>query len=344
MRALAQPSLALVSKTLCSIKLGTLESAGGKREEPMQVQCPNCGQQIQVAAGINSEPSAAAPPGGSGGAPPTGPPVPETGKVPPPQWPPPGGMPPGGAPPPGGPPPPRGPSYRHDTPWERRKELGFVNALLETWKQTMISPDKFWSSVRPDGRWEDALFYSWVIGAITLILTLLIKIPLQSMIAAQVRASMDRLASLQGLPPEARSYLETFMSLSTGLKVWWTGLQLLFWPIGLFITAGLVHVFCILFGSAANGFWATFRAIAYAQAPFVFSIFAPVPCVGAVLLFAAVIYYFVLAIIGVSRLQDSSAGKAAAAVLATPVLLCCCCCGLVVFAGGVLKSMISGGN
>src|SRR5215831_388256 len=180
MRALAQPSLALVSKTLCSIKLGTLESAGGKREEPMQVQCPNCGQQIQVAAGINSEPSAAAPPGGSGGAPPTGPPVPETGKVPPPQWPPPGGMPPGGAPPPGGPPPPRGPSYRHDTPWERRKELGFVNALLETWKQTMISPDKFWSSVRPDGRWEDAFFYSWVIGAITLILTLLIKIPLQS--------------------------------------------------------------------------------------------------------------------------------------------------------------------
>jgi hypothetical protein len=296
--------------------------------------CPNCGQQIQVAAGIDSEPSTAAPPGT---------PPPETGKAPPPNWPPPGGMPPGGAPPPGGPPP-RGPSSRQATPWERRKELGFVNALLETWKQTIISPDKFWSSVRPDGRWEDALFYGWVIGAITLIVGLIIKIPLQSMIAAQVRASMDRLASVQGLPAEARYYLETFLGLSTGLNVWWTGAQLLLWPILLFIAAALVHVFCILFGCATNGFWATFRAIGYAQAPLVFSVFAPVPCLGGALSLAAGIYYIVLAVLGVSRLQDTSAGKAAAAVLATPVLLCCCCCGLAVMAGGALKSMISAGN
>ncbi len=218
------------------------------------------------------------------------------------------------------------------------------NALAETWKQTIFSPDKFWSSVRPDGRWEDALFYGWLLGTITLLVSLLVKIPLQSMIASQMRASLDRLSSLQGLPPEAKYYVEMLIGLSTGLKVWWTVVQIILWPIGLFIGAALIHVFCILFGCATNGYWATFRAVAYAQAPLVFSVLAPVPCFGAVLSLCALVYWIVLQVLGIMRLQDTSAGKATAAVLAIPVLCCCCCCGLAFLAGGVLKSMISGGN
>jgi hypothetical protein len=208
----------------------------------------------------------------------------------------------------------------------------------------MVSPEKFWSSVRPDGRWEDALLYAWVVGAITLVVGLLIKIPLHAMIAEQIRAQMDKLSSMEGVPPEVKHYVEMLVGMSTGLNVWWTVAQLLLWPIGLFIGAALVHVFCILFGCATNGFWATFRAVAYAQAPLVFSVLAPVPCVGAALSIAASVYTIVLLVWGVMRLQETSGGKAAAAVLATPVLLCCCCCGVLAVAGRALKSMLSGGS
>jgi hypothetical protein len=291
--------------------------------------CPNCGQQIQVSPGIGSDPNAAFP---------TGAPPAPGGSAPPPS----GEIPPMGAPPPGGPPPPRGPSIRQDTPWERRRELGFVNALVETWKQTIVSPEKFWSSVRPDGRWEDALFYAWIIGAITLVAGLIIKIPFQAMLVDQMRRQFDALESMSKLPPEFRQYLEAFIG--GRVQVWWTVVQIIFLPIGIFIAAALVHLFCILFGCATNGFWATFRAISYAQAPIVFSILAPVPCLGQALAVAAFVYTIVLQIWGVMRVQETSGGKAAAAVLATPVLACCCCCGVAVLAGSALKSMISGGN
>ena len=321
--------------------------------------CPNCGQQIQVAASTGRDPSAASPsgaptPGGMAGAPP-----PPAGEIPPMGPPPPGGMPPPGAPPPvgppgwmppsgmptpGGPPPPGGPSIRQETPWERRKELGFFNGLLETWKQSILSPDKFWSSVKPDGRWEDAFFYGWLIATITVVGNLIVSLPFRAMIAAQMRQVMEMMGSRGNLPPQALYYLEMIMGAGAGFQVSYTILRIFVWPIGIFIFAALVHLFCILFGCATNGFWATFRALAYAQGAMILAMLSAIPCVGGALSLAAVIYTIVLQIWGVMRLQETSGGKAAAAVLATPVLCCCCCCGVIALAGSALKSMLNAGN
>lgn len=291
--------------------------------------CPNCGRQVEIGA----SPKATVPGSVSESSPP---PAGET--PPPPDVQPPGGAPPGGRPPPGE------PSIRRPTPWERRREIGFLQALLETWKQTLMGPDRFFSSVRPDGPWEDAFLYAWLLAVITLVGTAILRIPFQAMIAEQVRRSLDRLSSMGNLPPEAQQYVAIAMGARPGLQIWWTVMQIILWPILIFIVAAIVHVFCIVFGCAANGYWATFRALCYGHAPVVFFIFAQVPCIGWAISLVALVFTFVVYVWAVMRLQDTSGGKAAAAVLAMPLLFCCCGCGLSVVAGTALKSMLGGGN
>jgi hypothetical protein len=211
-------------------------------------------------------------------------------------------------------------------------------------KQSIVSPDKFWSSVRPDGTWEDTLFYGWLIATISSVGGLIVSLPFRATIAAQMRQAIEALGSRGALPPELQRALAKFTGEGGGLPIWPTVTQIVLWPIGLFIFAALVHLFCILFGCATNGFRATFRALGYAQAPLILTLFSTVPGVGLLLAIAASAYTLVLQIWGVMRLQETSGGKAAASVLATPVLCCCCCCGLIVFAAGALRSMFSAGN
>jgi hypothetical protein len=216
--------------------------------------------------------------------------------------------------------------------------------LVETWKQTMTSPERFWSSVKPDGRWEDALLYAWVLGAISLVVGAILKLPFQGLIADQVRRSLDMARSMGNIPPEAQRLLEAFLGARVGFQLWGVVVQLILFPVILLIHAALVHLFCILFGCATNGFWATFRALSYAQAPIVFVALQAVPCLGTVLTVAASVYIIVLQIWGIMRLQETSGGKAAAAVLAIFVIACCCVCGVGIFAAGALKSVLSSGS
>jgi len=215
---------------------------------------------------------------------------------------------------------------------------------VETWKQSILSPEKFWSSVRPDGRWEDAFLYGWLIALITVVGNLIISLPFQATMAAQMRQAIEMMSSRGNLPPQAQRYLEVIMGAGAGFQVSYAIVRIFIWPIGIFIFAALVHLFCILFGCATNGFGATFRALGYAQGAMIFAMLSTIPCVGAALSLAAVIYTIVLQIWGVMRLQETSGGKAAAAVLATPVLCCCCCCGIIALAGSTLKSMLNAGN
>jgi len=219
---------------------------------------------------------------------------------------------------------------------------GVCQGLVETWKQSILSPDRFWSSVRPDGRWEDAFLYGWLISAIASVGGLLVSLPFRATIAAQMREVIAMVGSRGNLPPQALEYGEIFMS-GRG-QIGYTILRILAWPIGFLIIAALVHLFCILFGCATNGFGATLRALGYAQAPMIVTMLSIVPRVGPLLAFAASAYSLVLLVWGVMRLQETNGGKAAAAVLATPVLFCCCCCGTLALAGSALKSMFNAGN
>src|SRR5215469_13948088 len=211
--------------------------------------CPNCQKQIQVPeASASTAPIGSSPqqPSGAGG----------------------GGFgmgggfgPGGGMPPSGGPPGP--PTVRGPTPWERRAELGIVKALVETWKDSMFAPEAFWSRVRPDSPWQDSLFYAWIVFGIGALL----QLPLRSLQAAQIRQLLYQLRdSMKGIPPEVQDVLNQYLSGAGGVVAATVSfiLSLVFFPLGLLLGSAVLHLFCMLFGSAKNGYWATFRVAAYA--------------------------------------------------------------------------------
>jgi hypothetical protein len=126
--------------------------------------------------------------------------------------------------------------------------------------------------------------------------------------------------------------LERIAAASTGAAL--VG-QLIIAPImaliGLFITAGVTHLFLLLVRGAPRGFDATLTTIGYALGIWVV---AALPmCGGAI----APIWYLVLAIIGLGESHRSGPGKASFAVLAPFIFFCCCTCGLPFALVGLVK-------
>ena len=266
--------------------------------------CPNCGQQVDV-----PEPARASGPEGWGR------PAPGPGG--------PGGF--TGEPPPGG-------AYsggRQLTPWERRKELGFFPGFFETWKRSVLSPQLFFPTVRPDVPWSEALFYAWLIHAFT------VAVGLPFVGLGMFRPSLP---SNFGSDPQ----METAMrALSGGFGVGSLLVSLVVYPLVVLAVAAILHLVAMLFGAARNGYGATVRALCYSAGPNLLSI---VPCFG----FLAGLYGLVLAIFGISSLQETSMGKAAGIVL-LPFVILVCCCGLLasaIIAGiaGMVGSMSGSGG
>lgn len=254
--------------------------------------CPNCGQQVDVpepyARPPAPEPWGQAPAGGAGGA--GG-----------------GGFGAGrftGEPPPGG-----GsiPGQRELTPWERRKELGLFQGFFETWKRSVFSPQAFFPSIRPDVPWSEALFYSWIIHA----LTVAVAVPF---------VALGTLSS--GLPRGfgGDAQVESAMrAMSGGVGVGWLIGTLVIYPLLVLAFAAIVHLVAMLFGAAQNGYGATVRGLCYATGPNLIGI---LPCVGCF----SWIYGIVLSIFGIASLQQTTMGKAAGIVL-LPIGVVVCCCG-----------------
>jgi len=263
--------------------------------------CPNCGQQVDV-----PDPYAR-------------PAVPDT-------W----GQPPAGGPRFAGEPPPGGgpaPGLRELTPWERRREIGLVRGFVETWKRSVLSPHTFFPTVRPDVPWSEALFYAWIIHAITVA----IGLPF-------VGLGLFRPPSNFGSDPQMENAMR---ALSGGVGIGSLLVSVLVYPLFVLAGAGVLHLVAMLFGAARNGYGATVRAICYAAGPNLLGI---VPCFG----FLASLYSLVLAIFGISSLQETSMGKAAGIVLLPFVLLVCCCgflaSAIVAAIAGLAGSMAGGGT
>ncbi|HZW90998.1 MAG TPA: YIP1 family protein [Myxococcaceae bacterium] len=266
--------------------------------------CPNCGQQVDV-----PEPTQAS--GGGWGQPPG--PGPGGG----------GGFGGGrftGEPPPGGTP---LPGQRELTPWERRKELGLVTGFVETWKRSVLSPQAFFPTVRPDVPWSEALYFAWIIHAITVLLGL----PFIGL--GLLRPSMPSNFGAD------TAQMETMMrAMSGGLGIAYAVGTLLLYPLVVLAVAGVVHLGAMLFGAAKNGYGATVRALCYAQGP---AVFGGLPCFG----FLAWIYSVVLDVLGISSLQETSTGKAAGIVLLPMVIVFCCCSALVALFAAAIAGLIS---
>jgi hypothetical protein len=251
--------------------------------------CPNCGYDTLEAA----EPL------GTGGAP-------GGGTYSPPPLPP--GPPPGGAGAGGGP------------PWERRQQIGFAGAFVETTQRVLAAPTDFFRSMPIAGGIGSPLLYGVIAGFIGLVASGLYRFVLSSTIGAGWATGGGGSPFEQYLP-----------MLSSGMGLF---LQILFGPVVvavvIFVVSAVVHLCLLLVGGATSGFEGTLRVAAYSQAAMVIRI---VPICGDLV---ATIYYVILMIIGVSAAHRISGLKAAAAVLLPFVLFCCCCAaGIVMMAGGI---------
>ena len=237
--------------------------------------CPHCGQQLDVPGAAASAPL----------------PVPSAG------------------PGPGEPAPPGGGSA--GTPWERRRELGFVPAVLETIKQVLVDPVGFFTALRAEGSWTDALLYAWLLFGVSTLLSL----PLRFIGMGAGMSQLQQVLRQANLPPEQMAQIEKLVGAAGGSGLF----SAVAYPLFLIIAAAIIHVCCMITGAARNGYYATFRVVAYAATPLVFSF---VPCVGPL----ASIYYLVLTVIGVWKVQSTTPMRAAFGVL-LPILAFCCCCG-----------------
>jgi hypothetical protein len=253
--------------------------------EPLERFCPNCGADLAAVGG-----------GGP--------------YAPPPAYPPPSGYPPPSFPPGGG-----GSGTAPlggQTPWERRNEIGFVNALIETTKQVLSQPTAFFRAMPVTGGIGGPLLYAVIVGYIGLFVSTIYNLVFRGVLMSSL-SRMGGNSDVERLAGYMQGGVGLVMNLILGP---------LFIVIGLFVSAGIFHLVLLALGGAQRGFEATFRVASYSQAASIFNI---IPGCGGLV---GLVYALVLLVIGLSEAHGISRGKSAAAVLVPFVLICCCCAGL----------------
>lgn len=271
-------------------------------------------------------PSPGTPPGGFGAAPPPG----SFGA--PPAYGPPGGSggfggPGGYGPPPGGPP----PGWELPAPFAERATRGFFPAFFETWKLVATRPAELFRRVRIDQSGSAVLF-----GVLAASVGSAAAAVYGYFSAAGSLAAMQEL--MANLPEEQTRFLQLFaQGVSGGATLAQMALAPLFALLGIYLTAGVLHLLLLLFKAAPRGFDATLTVVGYATG---LQLLLAVPGCGGLL---ALVWYLVALIIGLGEAQRCGPGKAAAAVF-TPVLLgCLCCCGVAGVSGaGLLEALKQG--
>lgn len=198
---------------------------------------------------------------------------------------------------------------REPPPWERRAELGFIPALVEQWKTTMLSPERFWRSVPAEGSMTEPLLYAWLLFAAQAPLSLVV----QAWNFGNVRLQLAQMSSQLKTPMPA--WLDSVSPWTFALGI--TLGPLVLYPLSYFLGAGLNHLGCLLTGAAPKGFTATARVMGYAQAPI---LFMWIPYVGGMLSF----YVLVQQILGIARVHETTGVRAAFGILLIPLLLSCC--------------------
>jgi hypothetical protein len=203
------------------------------------------------------------------------------------------------------------------TPWERRGELGFWTALLQTLQQALLEPGKLFASARLD-RGRAQLGFAVLVTSVSWAVGQVVEALLLRGQREQLRDLLGNMSQNPNLPPSLRQMVEAQMEPTAPGSV--IGLAL-FTPafafVLLYVNAAVTHAVAALLGQARRGFAATFAACAYACAPLVL---LAVPACGSIV---AVIWVIALTGIGMKVVHRASSVGAAASVLVPYLLLCC---------------------
>jgi hypothetical protein len=214
-------------------------------------------------------------------------------------------------------------------PWERRTELGWVKAYVDTWVQAVTAPARFFSGAGPTTGFWDALLFAWVTSALGSIPETGLR--LLTGLGGNSREVLDRVLGNPAMDPTLRSLVELLSSGQSPLFVVGTAMAgVVFFPVLFFLYAGVLHVSALLCGAGGRGFDATARALGYAWAPMLLAV---IPCV-------APLYLTVLLVMGFTHLNQASSGRATTAVLLPGIVMSCCLCGFTAVATTWMMSMM----
>lgn len=144
-------------------------------------------------------------------------------------------------------------TIREPLPWERRHELGVVEAYLQTMRGILFSPLETLKRIEPHGSYGDAIWF-----------LLIYAVAVGIGISAQTVAQFMALSNTPGFSRAETNPL--FANSGAPLAIMVVGLLVvmpLFTLLGTFINAGMLHLAGMVVGAASNGYRATFRMLAY---------------------------------------------------------------------------------
>jgi hypothetical protein len=213
---------------------------------------------------------------------------------------------------------PPAPETTPGTPWERRAQIGFVTALVETTQQALVGPEAFFRAMPVAGGVGGPLLYGVILSYFGIVVSSFYSFLFSFLTSG---AGLSRYGELERLAPLLGDGRGLVLNIVMGPLIA---------VIAIFVVSGLLHLGLLVFGGAQRGFEATLRVVCYSQATAVLQI---VPFCGSLV---GVVYWIVLAIVGLAAAHATSKGTAAAAVLAPLLLICCCCVlGVLLFVGGI---------
>jgi hypothetical protein len=188
--------------------------------------------------------------------------------------------------------------------WERRKELGLVPALTQTWKEVLFNPKASFPGMKTSGGYAAPFLFNLTMLIIYGFFTTVYQLLLSGVFAAagSVHNGSGSMGALSaGLPP----------LLNIGAMVVLIPLLVGF----TFVNAGITHLCLSLFKGTSKSYEATYRVICYSSSTWIFAL---VPCAGGIV---SSVWGVVSTIIGLSKVHRTEGWRAAVAVL-LPVFVC----------------------
>ncbi len=191
-----------------------------------------------------------------------------------------------------------------DPAWERRKELGLLKALTQTWKEVLFNPNVSFSRMKTSGGYAAPFLFNLTMVVIYAFFTTIYQLLISGVLAA-AGASHNGSNSMNSLGVALPPLLNVgAMVVLIPLLVGFT-----------FVNAGITHLCLALFKGTSKSYEATYRVLCYSYSTWIFAL---VPCAGGIV---SSIWGVVSTIIGLSKVHRTEGWRAAVAVL-LPVFVC----------------------
>jgi hypothetical protein len=173
-------------------------------------------------------------------------------------------------------------SLRKGAPWEHRSELGLWQAIFQTIKAVLFSPDRLFSTLHYNGGMGEPLAFGLLTGSIGAMFSVFWQF---LMLSGGLLSIGD---AITGQFTVGLIFLVLIVFVPMAVII------------GLFATSAVCHLFLLLLKGADNGFEATFRVISYSQSA---QIWGLIPFVGG---WVSFIWQLIAQIVGLKEIHETS--------------------------------------